>query len=195
MTHGPSSSVSRKRRQACDGGSHGDVAEHVQRAEMRAQRVEEKVVEHLSRAPSARFPAAAPADLPRRARVPRFDRFENFFHLHAARAFQQQQIARAARKPARNFAGLLGIVEKLRPVAGCPASTAALHEFLRIALHAENPVDLAKFRRRRGRIRGAIPPKTSPARAFRPRPESAGDIPESRRASAPARSAPSGLEL
>src|ERR1700688_1897378 len=44
--------------QACYCRAHGNVPKHVERAEIRPQRVEEKVVEHLSRALSATPPMA-----------------------------------------------------------------------------------------------------------------------------------------
>ena len=73
----------------------------------------------------------------------RVDRFENLFHLHAARAFHQQQVAGLRGNRARNLPPPRNFRRICAALAGCPASIAALHELLRMPLHAENPVDLS----------------------------------------------------
>jgi hypothetical protein len=65
-------------------------------------------------------------------------RFDNHFHVHAARAFDKQQIARRD-KLGQGFRGFVGGHEKSRLLGTVSRANCTAHEFFCIARNAENP--------------------------------------------------------
>ncbi len=73
--------------------------------------------------------------------VPRDQRSNNLFHLHAPRPFHQQQIA-GHYETRQKFGGLLRRREKFRACAGEPRGHGAFHDLRRITGNADDPIDL-----------------------------------------------------
>ncbi len=158
---------------------------------MRPQQEVEEVVEH-QREPFGWTVAAYIRGLRFARAWRRVDRFQNFFHLHAARAFQQQQVA-GLDEVREEFSGVFGICEKFRVRScGWPAATAAFDEFVGVAVHADDPVDFVECRDDAPALAVQFRRRLRPARAFPRRENPARDSRAWRRAGRPARSAPWG---
>ena len=85
-----------------------------------------------------------------RARETRIERFDDAFHLHAARTFHQQKVS-ALDQISNERAGLRGRREKFCLRGRMAGFDGAANEIFRVALHADDPVE---FPGRRSRASG-----------------------------------------
>ena len=77
------------------------------------------------------------------APVSHLDRFKNFLHLHAARAFHEEQVS-ARDERFEKFACLLRTLEKLRTAGGVARLNRRTHEIRRMSSHPQYPVEFAQ---------------------------------------------------